>query len=86
MALCARPWKPLVARAACGNDFCIVVPGIRPAWCPQNDQERVVTPNQAQSAGADYIVVGRPITGAPDPIQATRHILEEFSAALVEHP
>ena len=71
-------------RAACGDDFCLVIPGIRPTWSLQNDQERTVTPNQARNAGAHYIVIGRPITNAPNPVQATKRLLEEFSASLLE--
>ncbi len=57
-------------RAACGPQFLTVVPGIRPAGSPQGDQKRIATPESARSAGADILVIGRPITAAPDPIAA----------------
>ena len=54
-------------RAELGNHFLIVTPGVRPAGKDHGDQSRVVTPAEAIAAGATYIVVGRPITGAPNP-------------------
>ena len=60
----------------------IVTPGIRPAGADTQDQTRVVTPQAAIKAGADYLVVGRPITRASDPRQATEAIVEEITAAL----
>jgi orotidine-5'-phosphate decarboxylase len=66
-------------RRALGADFRIVTPGVRPAGGPKDDQARVTTPAEAIAAGADYIVVGRPITGAKDPAAAARAILEEIS-------
>lgn len=62
-------------REACGEDFCLVVPGIRPPGSNGNDQLRVLTPEEAVDAGADYLVLGRPITGASDPAGAARSIL-----------
>ena len=62
-----------------GKDFLIVVPGIRPALAASNDQSRVATPLEAITAGADYIVIGRPITAAPDPVKAARDILKEIA-------
>ncbi len=59
-----------VIRAACGPDFLLVMPGVRPAGAEVGDQKRVMTPGQAVRAGADYIVVGRPITSAPDPVRS----------------
>ncbi len=68
-------------RQACGSDFLIVVPGIRPAaGARRDDQARVSTPRAAIAAGADFLVVGRPITAAPDPVAATRTILKEMRA------
>ncbi|MFC1480002.1 orotidine-5'-phosphate decarboxylase [Candidatus Omnitrophota bacterium] len=61
-----------------GKDFLIVTPGIRPEWAASGDQKRVLTPRQAISEGADYIVVGRPIIQAEDPLQAARRIIEEL--------
>lgn len=62
-------------RAACGPDFLIVVPGIRPAGSAAGDQKRMATPEQAMADGADILVIGRPITGAEDPQAAARAIL-----------
>jgi orotidine-5'-phosphate decarboxylase len=64
---------------ACGPGFLTVVPGIRPQGASAGDQKRVMTPKAAVSAGADLIVVGRPITGAPDPGEAARAILESLA-------
>lgn len=69
-------------RAACGSDFIIVTPGIRPAGTSGGDQVRTATPLEAVRAGADYLVVGRPILEAPDPRAAAAAILEEVDAAL----
>ncbi len=68
-------------RAECGATFKLVVPGIRPAGAGADDQKRTATPAQAIAAGADYLVVGRPITGAGDPAQAARAIIDEIEAA-----
>jgi orotidine-5'-phosphate decarboxylase len=57
-------------RAVCGGKFKLVTPGIRPAGAALNDQARVMTPEAAIAAGADYLVIGRPITGAADPLAA----------------
>jgi orotidine-5'-phosphate decarboxylase len=62
-------------REALGEEITIVVPGIRPAGSNGHDQVRILTPNEAVEAGADYLVIGRPITGASDPAAATRAIL-----------
>jgi len=61
-------------RAACGADFKLVTPGIRPAGTEAHDQARVMTPEGAIAAGADYLVIGRAITGAADPLRALRDI------------
>ena len=60
--------------AACGKGFKLVTPGIRPAGTAVNDQVRVMTPEAAIAAGADYLVIGRPITAAADPLRALRDI------------
>jgi orotidine-5'-phosphate decarboxylase len=65
-------------RAALGPDFLLVVPGIRPAGSDLNDQSRVMTPAEAHKAGADLLVIGRPITAAPDPVKAARDIAQSL--------
>ena len=67
-------------RAQLGDDFKLVVPGIRPQWAAANDQKRIVTPSQAVALGADYLVIGRPITGANDPADAAKRIADELGA------
>ena len=64
-----------------GEDFCLVTPGIRPKTASLDDQSRVVTPSQAVALGADYLVIGRPITQAADPLQALQAIDQELSLA-----
>lgn len=64
-----------VIREVTGDEFCLVVPGIRPAGSNGHDQVRILTPHEAIEAGADYIVVGRPITASSDPAGAARAIL-----------
>jgi len=68
-------------RRACGPKFLIVVPGVRPATAAANDQSRVATPAEAIRAGADYLVVGRPITAASDPRAAALAIARETASA-----
>jgi orotidine-5'-phosphate decarboxylase len=64
-----------VVREVTGEEFCLVIPGIRPAGSNGHDQIRILTPEEAIEAGADYIVVGRPITSSSDPAGAARAIL-----------
>jgi orotidine-5'-phosphate decarboxylase len=87
----ASPQEVRAIRRACGKEFLIVVPGIRPTVDTArkaskrnkaDDQARIATPAEAIRAGADYLVIGRPITAAPDPQSAARAILEEISSAL----
>jgi orotidine-5'-phosphate decarboxylase len=66
-------------RKACGDDFKLVVPGIRPKWASSDDQKRIVTPSDAVRMGADYLVIGRPITAATDPVEAAEKIAEELA-------
>lgn len=66
-------------REACGDDFIIVTPGIRPSGSSPDDQSRVATPRWAIEAGADYLVIGRPITGSFDPVQTAADILKEMA-------
>jgi orotidine-5'-phosphate decarboxylase len=67
-----------MVRDACGSDFKTVVPGIRPEWAAAGDQKRIMTPRQAVDAGADYLVIGRAITGSDDPVGAAKRIGEEL--------
>jgi len=68
-------------RAQCGPKFLIVVPGVRPPSAPGNDQSRVTTPSEAIEAGADYLVIGRPITEAEDPRAAALAIVKEIASS-----
>ena len=68
-------------RSVCGPGFCLVTPGIRPVEAQQDDQRRVMTPVDALAAGADYLVVGRPVTRAADPAGAVRGMAESIGEA-----
>ena len=72
--------EAMAIRGACGRAFRLVVPGIRPAWAASDDQKRIVTPREAIALGADYLVVGRPITEARDPAAAARRIVAEIAS------
>jgi orotidine-5'-phosphate decarboxylase len=76
------PQEVTALRSIVGPDGVLVVPGIRPAGSGAGDQRRIATPADALRAGASYLVVGRPITAAPNPAQAAQSILEEMAAAL----
>jgi len=76
----------VAVRAACRPRFIIVTPGIRPTSAAAHDQARIATPALAIEAGADYLVVGRPITEAPDPVAAADAIVAEMGKALVSQP
>jgi len=73
------PEEVAALRAALGPDFILMVPGIRPSWAAANDQKRVMTPQEAFRAGASYLVIGRPITGADDPAKAAARIKAELA-------
>lgn len=75
--VCA-PQEAAAIHARCGTDFLTVTPGVRFADGDRGDQVRVMTPAQAKAAGSDYIVVGRPITAAGDPVAAYRRCTVEF--------
>ncbi|MCL4522460.1 MAG: orotidine-5'-phosphate decarboxylase [Acidobacteria bacterium] len=77
----ASPLEVAAIRRACGEKFLMVVPGIRPGASAADDQSRIATPAEAIRAGADYLVVGRPITQAKDPRAAAREILAEISSS-----
>ncbi len=76
----ASPREIESVREACGKDFLIVTPGVRPAGSDKGDQRRTLTPGEAIRLGADYLVIGRPITAVPNPVQAAVSILEEIAA------
>lgn len=73
-------------RQACGSSFCLVTPGIRPAGAEAGDQKRVTTPGDAVRAGSDYLVIGRPVTRAADPLQALIAIEDEITRAVNKKP
>jgi len=73
------PREAAAVRSACGPGFLLVTPGVRPAGADSGDQKRVMTPIEAVAAGADYLVIGRPITAALDPLAALEAIEHELS-------
>jgi len=77
----ASPREVPLIRAACGKDFLVVTPGVRPSFASTDDQKRVMTPAEALAAGSDYLVIGRPISAAPDPVVAVEAIVDEMAAA-----
>jgi len=78
----ASPKEVTLIREACGEEFLIVTPGVRPTFAAQDDQKRVTTPGEAIRSGADYLVIGRPISAAADPAEAAKLILDEMQDAL----
>ena len=74
----ASPLEIEAIRAACGPGFLIVTPGVRPAFASVDDQKRIMTPAEAVKAGADYLVIGRPIARADDPAAAAELIVDEI--------
>lgn len=70
----------LIREYVASEEFLVVTPGVRPAWADNGDQKRVATPREAVSAGADFIVVGRPIVASDDPRGAAERILEEINS------
>jgi len=77
-AVCS-PQEVAQLRQSCGSDFLLVCPGVRPTWADQGDQQRVMTPQQAIAAGADYLVIGRPITAASDPLLAWEKLCHDLA-------
>ncbi|MCK5553048.1 MAG: orotidine 5'-phosphate decarboxylase, partial [Deltaproteobacteria bacterium] len=75
----ASPREIRLIRDHCGSNFLIVTPGVRPASVAKDDQKRTLTPGEAVRTGADYIVVGRPIREADDPVRAADEIVKEIS-------
>ena len=80
----ASPTEAAAVRAVVGPDVAIVTPGIRPAGSDAGDQKRIATPAAAIRAGADYLVVGRPIRNAPNPRDAAGRVIEEIGLALAD--
>ena len=74
----ASPREILPVKAACGPQFLVVTPGVRPAWAAANDQKRVTTPSEAVRDGADYLVIGRAITAAEDRRAAAERVIAEL--------
>lgn len=68
-------------RGEFANDFTLVTPGIRPEWAAKGDQRRVTTPVEALQLGATQLVIGRPVTGAPDPLESLSRIESEIRKA-----
>ncbi|MBD2253115.1 orotidine-5'-phosphate decarboxylase [Nostoc parmelioides] len=77
-AVCS-PLEVAQLRQICGDDFVLVCPGVRPTWAEAGDQKRSLTPSQAIQAGADYLVIGRPITAAAEPELAWKRISQELT-------
>ena len=73
------PREATELRAKMGEDFLLVTPGVRPMHAATDDQRRVMTPADAIQAGASQLVIGRPITGAADPIEALKRITQEIA-------
>ena len=77
-AVCS-PQEATQLRDVCGPDFLLICPGVRPKFAQTGDQRRVMAPSEAIAAGADYLVIGRPITAAPDPAEAWEKICAEIA-------
>jgi len=78
--VCSAQEAPAL-RQQCGSAFCLVTPGIRPANAAANDQSRIMTPRAALESGSSYLVIGRPITQAPDPLRALQEISQDIGGA-----
>jgi orotidine-5'-phosphate decarboxylase len=72
------PHEIEIIKKECGGEFLVITPGIRPAWAAAQDQKRIMTPAEALGKGADYLVIGRPITGATSPHEAFLRVLAEI--------
>lgn len=79
--ICSPQELPLITKYGMYKNFIKVVPGVRPSWAAAGDQKRVMTPGDAIRAGADYLVIGRPITEASDPVESAQRITEEIYQA-----
>ncbi len=78
--LVASPQELSILRERFGSLFTTIIPGIRPTWSESGDQKRILTPRQAVEAGADYLVIGRPITASKDPKTALQRIVDELES------
>jgi orotidine-5'-phosphate decarboxylase len=77
--LITSPHEVRVLRERVGDQMKLITPGVRPSWAAANDQKRFTTPNEALKSGADYLVIGRPVTADPDPRAAFERLLEEIT-------
>jgi orotidine-5'-phosphate decarboxylase len=83
--LVCSPKEIEAVRKVCGNRLAVICPGIRPSWARRGEQRRSLSPGEAIEAGADYLVIGRPVLEAPDRREAVEKILEEMRNAFVAH-
>ena len=77
------PHEVASLRRELGDDLALVVPGIRPDWASEDDQKRIMTPAEAAAAGANHLVIGRPITRSDDPVSAARRIADEIAESVL---
>jgi len=77
--LITSPHEVRILRERLGDQMKLITPGVRPSWAAPNDQKRFTTPHEALKNGADYLVIGRPITAAPDPRAAVERLLDEIA-------
>lgn len=79
------PWEAASIKEVCGEDFKTICPGVRPQWAAANDQKRIMTPKKAIENGCDFLVVGRPITKAENPVEAAKLVMAEINEALAQN-
>ncbi|HID46291.1 MAG TPA: orotidine-5'-phosphate decarboxylase [Chromatiaceae bacterium] len=77
------PLEAAAIRSQAGSDFLLVTPGVRPGNAALDDQKRVMTPADAMAAGSNYLVIGRPVTAVPDPLQALKAIMDSLQASSI---
>jgi orotidine-5'-phosphate decarboxylase len=77
--LISSPHELLPLRERLGEEMKLITPGVRPSWAAADDQKRFTTPREALKSGADYLVIGRPITADPNPREAVERVLEEIA-------
>ncbi len=78
----ASVWEARKIKEVCGQNFKVLCPGIRPVWASKDDQKRLATPSKAIEEGADYLVIGRAVTNAPNRLEAMSKIYEEIEQAM----